>query len=157
MKHLMLAALLTLPAAAHADPYLRRCHMGECLHYDQVSRHIVGTGSAAVPGDLVMVSLRSAVSADPDADPAELDWSEPAPAQLFCSIPCPASRLPDGGYQGLDLVTPAGATTQVTAMYMRACHPETDIADDPFAAAAELGYGTTPTDVAPDFGAVTQG
>lgn len=157
MKHrIILAAALALPGIALADPYLGRCHMGECLFYDQVSRHIVGEGSAAVPGDLVLVSLRSAVADSPDADPATLTWEAPAPVQFFCSSARPAYRMPDGGYQGLDLVTPAGATTLVTMMYLHACHPEGENGGDPFTAATALGYSPNPMDIHADFGALTR-
>ncbi|SCY87727.1 hypothetical protein [Paracoccus tibetensis] len=151
---LLLPALL-LPGALTAAPYLGRCQMGECIHVDRVSRQVVGEGSAAVPGDLVMVALRTAVSAAPEADPATLDWEATAPVQFFCSETRPAFRLGDGSYQGLDLVTPVGATTLVTAMYLHTCHPEADLADDPFAAAAALGYGATGTEVFADLNALT--
>lgn len=157
MKHpLILAAALALPGAALAEPYLGRCQMGECLHYDQISREVVGIGNAAVPGELVTVSLRSAVSDSPDADPASLAWDAPAPVQLFCSTGRPAYRMGDGSYQGLDLVTPAGATTLVTTMYLHACHPEASIGADPFAAAADLSYAATAMAVYPDFDALTR-
>ncbi|RJK96638.1 hypothetical protein D3P06_17380 [Paracoccus aestuarii] len=151
---LLLPALL-LPGALMAAPYLGRCQMGECIHVDQVAREVVGEGSAAVPGDLVIVALRTAVSASPEADPATLDWEAPAPVQFFCSETRPAFRAGDGSYQGLDLVTPVGATTLVTAMYLHACHPEADLADDPFSAAAALGYGATGTEVFADHNALT--
>ena len=36
MKPFLLAAAFALPAAlAQAEPYLARCHMGECIHYDR--------------------------------------------------------------------------------------------------------------------------
>lgn len=151
---LLLPALL-MPGALTAAPYLGRCQMGECIHVDQVSREVVGEGSAAVPGDLVMVALRTAVSAAPKADPATLDWEAPAPVQFFCSETRPAFRSGDGSHQGLDLVTPVGATTLVTAMYLHACHPEAEIGGDPFAAAAALGYGATGTEVFADLNTLT--
>lgn len=151
---LLLPALL-LPGAVTAAPYLGRCQMGECIHVDQVSHHVVGDGSATVPGDLVMVSLRTAVSDAPETDPATLNWEAPAPVQFFCSEIRPAFRSGDGSYQGLDLVTPVGATTLVTAMYLHACHPEAEIGADPFAAADALGYGATGTEVFADFDALT--
>jgi hypothetical protein len=151
---LLLSALL-LPGAVTAAPYLGRCQMGECIHVDQVSRQVVGEGSAAVPGDLVMVSLRTAVSGAPEANPATLDWEAPAPVQFFCSEARPAFRSGDGSYQGLDLVTPVGTTTLVTAMYLHACHPEAAIGEDPFAAATALGYRATGTEVFADLNALT--
>lgn len=151
---LALPAVLALPDPVRAEPYLGRCHMGECLHYDQVSRSVIG--SAAVPGDLVLVALRSAVSDRADADPAALDWEAPAPVQVFCAMDRPAYRLADGAYQGLDLVTPAGATTLVTAIYLHACHPGAEISDDPFAAARALGYAATPMEVHADLDALTR-
>lgn len=130
--------------------------MGECVFYDQVARVVVASGSDAVPGDLVMVALRTALSPDPDADTATLDWGGPLPAQVFCSTVRPALHMGDGSYQGLDLVTPAGATELATAMYLHACHPDADVSGDPFAVAADLGYAATPVDVAADFDALTQ-
>lgn len=108
-----------------------------------------------MPGDLVMVSLRTAVSAAPGTDPATLDWEAPAPMQFFCSEARPAFRSGDGSYKGLDLATPVGANTLVTAMYLHACHSEAETADDPFAEAAALGYGATGTEVIADFDALT--
>lgn len=153
---LILTAALTLPCTVLSEPYLGRCHMGECLHYDQVTREVVGPGSDAVPGELVLVALRSAVSDRPDADPATLVWDTPAPVQIFCAMDRPAYRLGDGSYQGLNLVTPIGATTLVTAMYLHACHPEAKLDDDPFAAAGALGYGATPLVVHADFATLTR-
>lgn len=150
---LALPAVLALPGPVRAEPYLDRCHMGECLHYDQVSRSVIGTGSAAAPGELVLVALRSAVSDRADADPATLAWEAPAPVQLFCAKNRPAYRLADGAYQGLDLV---GATTLVTAIYLHACHPGAEISDDPFAAARALGYAATPMVVHADLDALTR-
>jgi hypothetical protein len=152
MKSFLLAAALALPTAlAQAEPYLARCHMGECIHYDQTSRQVVGQGSAAVSGDLVMVTLRQAVSDDPDTPASDLDWGEPSPVQVFCSGTRPAFMVGDGSYTALDLVSPAGATTLITTMYLRACHPNLGVLDDPFAAAAQLGYRATETGSFPDF------
>ncbi|MGN7871632.1 hypothetical protein [Paracoccus sp. 22332] len=152
MKPLILAAALALPAAlAQAEPYLARCHMGECIHYDQTDRQVVGQGSAAVPGDLVLVTLRQAVSAAPDTPADSLDWGEPSPVQVFCSPARPAFMAGDASYTALDLVTPAGATTLITTMYLRACHPDLGAFDDPFAAAARLGYRATETGSFQDF------
>lgn len=153
---LTLPAVLALPGPVLAEPYLGRCHMGECLHYDQVSRSVIGTGSAAVPGELVLVALRSAVSDRADADPATLAWEAHAPVQVFCAMNRPAYRLANGAYQGLDLVTPAGATTLVTAIYLHACHPGEEISGDPFAAARALGYAATPMEVHADLDALTR-
>lgn len=154
MKPFLLAAAFALPAAlAQAEPYLARCHMGECIHYDQTSRQVVGQGSAAVPGDLVMVILRQAVSDDPDTPASDLDWGEPSPVQVFCSGTRPAF-MADGRYTALDLVTPAGATTLITTMYLRACHSDLGTFDDPFAAASDLGYRATETGSFPNFAAL---
>lgn len=155
MKPILLAAAFALPAAlAQAEPYLARCHMGECIHYDQTSRQVVGQGSAAVPGDLVMVTLRQAVSDDPDTPASGLAWGEPSPVQVFCSGTRPAFMAGDASYTALDLVTPAGATTLITTMYLRACHPGLGALDDPFAAAGDLGYRATGTGSYPDFAAL---
>lgn len=156
MKHILLATLLAVPAIAGADPYLARCQMGECQFHDQGARQVVATGTDAVPGEMVMVSLRSATSQDPDADPASLDWGGPVPVQFFCSKVRPALLMDGGSYQGLDLVTPAGATEGVTTMYLQACHPEVSLSGDPFAVAADIGYKATPIDTAADFAALTQ-
>lgn len=153
---LALPTVLALPGPVLANPYLGRCHMGECLHYDQVSRSVIGTGSAAVPGALVLVALRSAVSDRADPDPATLDWEALAPVQVFCAMDRPAYRLADGAYQGLDLVTPAGATTLVATIYLHACHPGAEISDDPFAAARALGYAATPIMVHANLDALTR-
>lgn len=158
MKPFLLAVALALPAAiAQAEPYLARCHMGECIHYDQTGRRVVGQSSAAVPGDLVLVTLREAVSADPDTPPSDLDWGEPSPVQVFCSVERPAFMSGNGSYTALDLVTPAGATTLITTMYLRACHPELGDFDDPFAAASRLGYRATETGNFPDLAALIRG
>jgi hypothetical protein len=155
MKPFLLAAAFALPAVlAGAEPYLARCRMGECIHHDQTSRQVVGQGSAAVPGELVMVTLRQAVSDDPDTPASDLDWSEPSPVQVFCSGTRPAFMSEDTSYTALDLVTPAGATTLITTMYLRACHPDLGMIDDPFAAAAELGYRATEIGSFPDFAAL---
>lgn len=73
LRVLLLLPALLMPGAVSAAPYLSRCQMGECIHVDQVSRQVVGEGSTAVPGDLVMISQRTGVSAAPEADPATLD------------------------------------------------------------------------------------
>lgn len=155
MKPLFFAAALTLTATiAKAEPYLARCQMDECIHYDQTDRQVVGQGSATIPGELVLVTLREAVSADPDIPASGLAWGEPAPVQVFCSSTRPAFMSGDGRYTALDLVTPAGATTLITTMYLRACHPDLGTIDDPFAAAARLGYRATETGSFPDFAAL---
>ncbi len=154
MKPLTLATALALTATmAQAEPYLARCQMGECIHYDQTGRQVVGQGST-VPGDLVLVTLREAVSADPDIPADSLDWGKPSPVQVFCSSTRPAFMLGNGSYTALDLVSPAGATTLITTMYLRACHPELGDFDDPFAAASRLGYRATQTGTFPDFAAL---
>lgn len=146
MKTITIAATLAMAGAiAEAEPYVARCQMGECLHYDQTSRQVVGQGSAAVPGHLVLVSLRGAVSGDPGTPPSSLAWGEPSPVQFFCSTARPAYMAGGGSYTALDLITPAGATTLVTTMYLRACHPDLAAFGNPFAAAARLGYRATET------------
>lgn len=70
-------------------------------------------------------------------------FDEPV-AQFLRSETRATFRASDGSYQGLDLVTPVGATTLVIAMYLHACHPEAVLAADPFAAAAALGYPKRP-------------
>lgn len=151
MKPILLAAAALTATMAQAEPYLARCQMGECVHYDQTDRQIVGQGSAAVPGELVLVTLREAISADPGTQADSLDWGEPSPVQVFCSSTRPAFMSGDGRYTALDLVTPAGATTLITTMYLRACHPDLGTIDDPFAAASRLGYRATETGSFPDF------
>ena len=80
MKTITIAATLAMAGAiAEAEPYVARCQMGECLHYDQTSRQVVGQGSAAVPGHLVLVSLRGAVSGDPGTPPSSLAWCKLGP------------------------------------------------------------------------------
>lgn len=152
MKPFILVTALALTATmAQAEPYLARCQMGECIHYDQTDRQVVGQGSAAVSGELVLVTLRQAVSADPDTPADSLAWGEPSPVQVFCSPARPAFMSGDGRYTALDLVTPAGATTLITTMYLRACHPDLSPIDDPFDAAARLGYRATQTGSFQDF------
>lgn len=140
MKHLFLAAILIAPTTALSQTWLGRCQMGECVHDDQTSRQVVGEGSATVPGELVLVTLRSAISDRPDTPAGALTWEAPSPVQVFCSPARPAFRTGDGGYTTLDLVTPADATTMVTTMYLRACHPDTALTDHPFTDATRLGY-----------------
>lgn len=155
MKPFILVTALALTATmAQAEPYLARCQMGECIHYDQTDRQVVGQGSATVPGELVLVTLREAVSADPDTPPGGLAWGEPSPVQVFCSSSRPAFMSGEGRYTALDLVTPAGATTLITTMYLRTCHPDLGTIDDPFAAASRLGYRATQTGSFPDFAAL---
>ena len=97
------------------------------------------------PGNLVLVTLREAVSSGPGTPASRLDWGEANSVQFFCSTARPAYMAGDGSYIALDLITPAGATTLVTTMYLRACHPDLGSIDDPFAAAARLGYRVTET------------
>lgn len=40
-------------------------------------------------------------------------------------------------------------------MYLHACHPEAEIGEDPFLAAARLGYTATGTEIFADFDALT--
>lgn len=68
------AALLALSGPATAEVYLARCKMGECIHYEQSGRRVEAQGSAAVPGELVRVRLREAVSGSPETRTANLQW-----------------------------------------------------------------------------------
>ena len=82
-------ALAALASPVAAETYLGRCKMGECLHYDQSDRRVEGQGSARVPGDLVRVTLRQAVSARPDTPPARLQFDAPSEVRFFCSTARP--------------------------------------------------------------------
>ena len=96
-------ALAALASPVAAETYLGRCKMGECLHYDQSGRRVEGQGSARVPGDLVRVTLRQAVSARPDTPKKRLQFDAPSEVRFFCSTARPAFGLKGGGYQGLNL------------------------------------------------------
>ena len=83
------AALLALSGPATAEVYLARCKMGECIHYEQSGRRVEAQGSAAVPGELVRVRLREAVSASPETRTAQLQWGAPSEVRFFCSTARP--------------------------------------------------------------------
>lgn len=139
------ATVLASVVPAAAETYLARCQMGECVYYDQTERRIVDEGSFAVPGDLVSVTLRSAASESESASAADLAWGEPSDVRFFCSKARPAYQQADGTFVAWSLTEWAGTTTMVTAMYVHACHPETEIASgDPFGTALALGYEATP-------------
>ncbi len=82
-------ALAALASPVAAETYLGRCKMGECLHYDQSDRRVEGQGSARVPGDLVRVTLRQAVSARPDTPKKRLQFDAPSEVRFFCSTARP--------------------------------------------------------------------
>ena len=147
------AALLALAGPATAEVYLARCKMGECIHYEQSGRRVEAQGSAAVPGELVRVRLRQAVSASPDTRTAQLQWGAPSEVRFFCSTARPAYRLEDGGFQGLDLGQVFGATEMVSTMYLRACHPSVP-GGTIEAALQSLGYRPTPDRTYPSFEAL---
>ena len=96
-------ALAALASPVAAETYLGRCKMGECLHYDQSGRRVEGQGSSWVPGDLVRVTLRQAVSDRPDTPKKRLQFDAPSEVRFFCSTARPAFGLQGGGYQGLNL------------------------------------------------------
>ena len=137
------AALLALAGPATAETYLGRCKMGECLHYDQSGRRVEGQGSARVPGQLVRVTLREAVSDRPDTPKRRLQFDAPSEVRFFCSTARPAFGL-QGGYQGLNLGQISGATELVANMYLRACHPGVDRGRNIEATLRGLGYLPTP-------------
>lgn len=149
------AALLALSGPATAEVYLARCKMGECIHYEQSGRRVEAQGSAAVPGELVRVRLRQAVSASPETRTAQLQWGAPSEVRFFCSTVRPAYRLEDGGFQGLDLGQVFGATEMVSTMYLRACHPS-EPGGAIEAALQSLGYRPTPDRTYPSFEALTR-
>lgn len=134
------APLVTLAAPAMADTYLARCHMGECLFYDQQNRQVLDA-SPGRPGTLVSITLRPGISDRPDGT---ILWQDPAPMRVFCSATRPAFEELPGQYYALNLMQTAGATQAVTALYLKACHPGTTLGDDLPAAAQALGYGLTP-------------
>ena len=137
-------ALAALASPVAAETYLGRCKMGECLHYDQSDRRVEGQGSARVPGDLVRVTLRQAVSDRPDTPTARLQFDAPSEVRFFCSTARPAFGLQGGGYQGLNLGQISGATELVANMYLRACHPGVDPGRNIEATLQSLGYRPTP-------------
>ena len=137
-------ALAALASPVAAETYLGRCKMGECLHYDQSDRRVEGQGSARVPGDLVRVMLRQAVSDRPDTPKRRLKFEAPSEVRFFCSTARPAFGLKGGGYQGLNLCQISGATELVANMYLRACHPGVDPGRNIEATLQSLGYRPTP-------------
>ena len=137
-------ALTALASPVAAETYLGRCKMGECLHYDQSGRRVEGQGSARVPGQLVRVTLRQAVSDRPDTPTARLQFDAPSEVRFFCSTARPAFGMQGGGYQGLNLGQISGATELVANMYLRACHPGVDPGRNIEATLQGLGYRPTP-------------
>ena len=141
---LLALALAALASPVAAETYLGRCKMGECLHYDQSGRRVEGQGSARVPGQLVRVTLREAVSDRPDTPKRRLKFEAPSEVRFFCSTARPAFGLKGGGYQGLNLGQISGATELVANMYLRACHPGVDPGRNIEATLQSLGYRPTP-------------
>ena len=137
-------ALAALASPVAAETYLGRCKMGECLHYDQSDRRVEGQGSSRVPGELVRVTVRQAVSDRPDTPTARLQFDAPSEVRFFCSTARPAFGLQGGGYQGLNLGQISGATELVANMYLRACHPGVDPGRNIEATLRGLGYLPTP-------------
>ena len=137
-------ALAALVSPVAAETYLGRCKMGECLHYDQSDRRVEGQGSWRVPGELVRVTLRQAVSDRPDTPTARLQFDAPSEVRFFCSTARPAFGLQGGGYQGLNLGQISGATELVANMYLRACHPGVDPGRNIEATLQGIGYVPTP-------------
>ena len=136
-------ALAALASPVAAETYLGRCKMGECLHYDQSDRRVEGQGSSRVPGELVRVTLRQAVSDRPDTPKKRLQFEAPSEVRFFCSTARPAFGL-QGGYQGLNLGQIFGANELVANMYLRACHPGVDPGRNIEATLRGLGYLPTP-------------
>ena len=144
-KSLVLAlALAALASPVAAETYLGRCKMGECLHYDQSGRRVEAQGSARVPGQLVRVVLREAVSDRPDTPRKRLQFEAPSEVRFFCSTARPAFAMPGGGYQGLNLGQIFGVNELVANMYLRACHPGVDPGRNIEATLQGLGYRPTP-------------
>ena len=137
-------ALAALASPVAAETYLGRCKMGECLHYDQSDRRVEGQGSSRVPGELVRVTLRQAVSDRPDTPKKRLQFDAPSEVRFFCSTARPAFGMQGGGYQGLNLGQISGATELVANMYLRACHPGVDPGRNIEATLQSLGYRPTP-------------
>ena len=144
-KSLLLGlALAALVSPVAAETYLGRCKMGECLHYDQSDRRVEGQGSSRVPGELVRVTVRQAVSDRPDTPTARLQFDAPSEVRFFCSTARPAFGMQGGGYHGLNLGQISGATELVANMYLRACHPGVDPGRNIEATLRGLGYRPTP-------------
>ena len=137
-------ALAALASPVAAETYLGRCKMGECLHYDQSDRRVEGQGSSRVPGELVRVTLRQAVSDRPDTPTARLQFDAPSEVRFFCSTARPAFGLQGGGYQGLNLGQIFGVNELVANMYLRACHPGVDPGRNIEATLQGIGYVPTP-------------
>ena len=138
-------ALAALASPVAAETYLGRCKMGECLHYDQSDRRVEGQGSARVPGDLVRVMLREAISDRSDTPKKRLQFDAPSEVRFFCSTARPAFGMQGGGgYQGLNLGQIFGANELVANMYLRACHPGVDPGRNIEATLRGLGYLPTP-------------
>ncbi|WJS84153.1 hypothetical protein [Paracoccus sp. TOH] len=137
-------ALAALASPVAAESYLGRCKMGECLHYDQSDRRVEAQGSSRVPGDLVRVTLRQAVSDRPDTPKKHLQFDAPSEVRFFCSTARPAFGLQGGGYQGLNLGQIFGANELVANMYLRACHPGVDPGRNIEATLQGFGYRPTP-------------
>ena len=138
-------ALAALASPVAAETYLGRCKMGECLHYDQSDRRVEGQGSSRIPGELVRVTLRQAVSDRPDTPAARLQFDAPSEVRFFCSTARPAFGLQGGGgYQGLNLGQIFGANELVANLYLRACHPGVDPGRNIEATLRGLGYLPTP-------------
>lgn len=159
MKRIILTGVglaLAIATQAGAETYLARCKMGECIYYDQTSRSFLRKGSGAVPGDLVEVNLRLAVSDREDSKPVDLDWQTQDPVQFFCSKKRPAFRTIEGGYQSLDLSQTFGATEMIQTMYLHACHPGVALSHSLAATFHTLGYGKTSMGDFADFGALTR-
>ena len=138
-------ALAALASPVAAETYLGRCKMGECLHFDQSDRRVEAQGSARVPGDLVRVMLREAISDRSDTPKKRLQFDAPSEVRFFCSTARPAFGLQGGGgYQGLNLGQIFGANELVANMYLRACHPGVDPGRNIEATLRGLGYLPTP-------------
>ena len=147
-------ALAALASPVAAETYLGRCKMGECLHYDQSDRRVEGQGSSRVPGELVRVTVRQAVSDRPDTPTARLQFDAPSEVRFFCSTARPAFGLQGGGYQGLNLGQISGATELVANMYLRACHPGVDPGRNIETTLQSLGYRPTPDETFASFNAL---
>ena len=147
-------ALAALASPVAAETYLGRCKMGECLHYDQSDRRVEGQGSSRIPGELVRVTLRQAVSDRPDTPKKRLQFDAPSEVRFFCSTARPAFGLQGCGYQGLNLGHIFGVNELVANMYLRACHPGVDPGRNIEATLQSLGYRPTPDETFASFNAL---
>ena len=136
-----------------------RCHMDQCSWIDQSPARDIGRGSRTVPGRLVEVTERHAVTehrggAYPDSVPAGLDWSPGITVRYFCSTARPAIREPGGGWRVLPLPEVFGYSQAATQMYLHACHR--GAGSTPYATPEQLGYrkGLPAVDSYPDFNAL---